>query len=59
MSSASSMALVSADKVLRTTRRRVFGFHDNRHTLLFCPTRKITCPPALLPEYKFARDASL
>ena len=59
MLSALTMALISADKVLWTTQRRVFIFHDNGNTLLFCPTRKITCPSALFVEDKFARDVSL
>ena len=53
------MSLVSTDKVLRATQRRVFVLDDNGHTLLFCPTRNITCPSALFLEDKFARDASL
>ena len=53
------MSLVSADKVPRATQRRVFVLDDNGHTLLFCPTRNITCPSALFLGDKFARDASL
>ena len=35
-----------------------FGFQDKGQTLLLSPARKITCPPALLPNSIFGRDIS-
>ena len=48
------MTLASAEIVLQTARCKYLV-----SKLFHFPAGKITCPPVLLPNRKFARDASL